>query len=269
MRGQFRKWKRGEGGEEEGREKRKDHEEKDLPSIRGATTSIRLAANIWVFILFTEIKAEIVDDITSVFNDIGALRHVSGGGVAADILKLGQVVRMGSGGKAGENVLPGKEESSGADGEEGTLAGRVLLLELGPVVDEPKWLLFLVEDLLGVAADDDENVEFLEALVGFLEGKLGVDDDALLGENLGLSASNGDFEGFGSCLDASAIQADKMDFKREGGGVLVCEGTEKETERERWRKRDNEKAGHSTHLRPWHRVWPRQRSREALQSPES
>lgn len=175
-----------------------------IPSIRRATSAIRLAANIWVFILFANVEAEVINNVAGVFNDIGTLRQVSRGSVAANIFKLGQVIGMGSGRETRENVLPGEQESTGADGEECALAGWVLFLKLGPVIDQAEGFLLFVEDILGVAADDDENIKILEALVCFLERELAVDDDALLGQGLFLGAGNSHFEGFGGCFGVSA-----------------------------------------------------------------
>lgn len=106
---------------------------------------------------------------------------------------------MCGGREAGENALLGQEKSTSADGEDGSLAGRVPLLELGEVGDEAEGLELLVEDLLGVAADDDEEVKVLEAVMGVLVGNLGANDDTLSGDDLGLGADDGNLKGLGVC----------------------------------------------------------------------
>lgn len=106
---------------------------------------------------------------------------------------------MGGGGEAGEDALLGKEERAGADGEKGALVGGVLLLQLGEGSDEGERLGVSLDDLVAVAADDDENVKVAEALVGLLEGDLGANGDARVGDDLGLSSGDGNLEGLGVC----------------------------------------------------------------------
>jgi hypothetical protein len=170
----------------------------NIPGVRRATASVRLAADVWVLVLVTEVEAEIVDDVAGVLDDVGTLLEVSGSSVAADILELGDVVGVGGGGEAGEDALLGEEEGSGADGEDGALSSWVLLLELGEVDDEAGGLLLLGQDLGRVAAQDDEDVKLLKALVGLPEGDLRAYYDTLAREHLGLGAGESDLEGLGS-----------------------------------------------------------------------
>jgi hypothetical protein len=119
--------------------------------------------------------------------------------LAAQDLERGNVIGMGGGREATENALLGQEVGPSADGEQRALAGRVALLKLRVGSDEAEGLGLLLYDLFSVAAEDDEDIEVVEALVGLLPRALGANDDALLGENLGLARSNGDLEGLGSC----------------------------------------------------------------------
>ena len=176
-----------------------------LPSVGGSASSVGLAADIRVLVLVAEVKAKVVDHVSGVLNDVGTLSEVAGGSLAAEDLKLGHVVGVGRGRQAREDILAGKEERACADREDCTLAGRVLFLKLGKVVDETERLGLLVQDLLRVAAEDDENVKLLEAVVGLLEGDLRADEDALLGKDLGLGAGDGDFESLGCCSAVSKV----------------------------------------------------------------
>lgn len=106
---------------------------------------------------------------------------------------------MCGGGEAGENALLGKEKRAGADGQEGTLVGGVLLLQLDEGGNEGERFGISLDDLVAVAADDDEDVKLAEALVGLLEGDLGANGDARVGNNLGLSGRDGTLEGLGVC----------------------------------------------------------------------
>lgn len=106
---------------------------------------------------------------------------------------------MGSGREASEDTLLGKEERTGADGEEGTLVGGVLLLQLREGLDERKGLGVVLENVLTVAANNDENVKVAEALIGLLEGDLGANCNTRVGDDLGLCGRNGTLEGLGVC----------------------------------------------------------------------
>ena len=66
-----------------------------------------------------------------------------------------------------QNALLGQEEGTGADGEEGALFVWVFLLQVRPGSDDAQGFGFGLEDLICVTARDDEDVEFLETLVGF------------------------------------------------------------------------------------------------------
>lgn len=59
--------------------------------------------------------------------------------------------------------------------------------------------------------------------MGLLEGQLSADDDALLGQDLGLSSRNGDLEGLGGCgagkLALHAARMAREDSLRRGNGT--------------------------------------------------
>lgn len=110
---------------------------------------------------------------------------------------------MGGGRETGEDALLGKEEGAGANGEEGSLAGRVILLELGEGSDERKGLIAGLDDRRGTSADDDKDVKVIEAAVGLLEGDLGTDDNTLLRDDLRLGSRNGALECPGGCMTCS------------------------------------------------------------------
>ena len=169
-----------------------------LPGIGGSSSRVGLATNVGILILVAEVESKVVDDVSGVFDDIGSLLEVSSSGLAAEDLELGQVVGVGSGREAREDAFLGEEERSGADGQNGALASRVLLLKLGEVGDEASRLGLLLEDFGRVAAKNDEDIEFLESLVSLFEGDLGANDDALLGNDLRLGAGKGHLEGPGS-----------------------------------------------------------------------
>lgn len=63
--------------------------------------------------------------------------------------------------------------------------------------DQVERLRLGLENGVGIAAQDNDNVKVLEALVGLLEGDLGANDDTSIREDLGLSSSDGDIEGLG------------------------------------------------------------------------
>lgn len=175
-----------------------------IPCIGGAASVVGLATDIRVLVFVSEIEAKVVDDISGILNNVGALLKVAGSSLAAENLKLGHVVDVCSGGEAGKDTLAGKEEGAGADGEDSALTAGVLLLEFGKVVDEAEGLGLLLENFLRVASEDDENVKVLEAIVRLLEGDLGADHDTLFGKNLGFIGGNGDFKGLGSCRRGKA-----------------------------------------------------------------
>lgn len=72
------------------------------------SSSIRRAACVWALI-FSELKAKVVDYVSGVLDDIGSLSQVSGGSIAAKILKCGEMVGECGGGKATEDALSGKQ----------------------------------------------------------------------------------------------------------------------------------------------------------------
>ena len=174
-----------------------DSDYDNLPSVGGTTSGVGLAADVRVLVLVAEVKAEVVDDEASVFNHIGALLKVKSGSITANILETSHVIGVGRGGKAREDTLLGQEESSGADGKDSPLAGWVLLLQLGKVADEGKGLVLFLKDLGAVAAKNKKHVKFLETFVSLLVGNLRANDDALLGQDLGLGTGGGDLESLG------------------------------------------------------------------------
>lgn len=170
------------------------------PSVGGPTASvgIGLAADVGVLVLVTEVESEVVDDVACVLDHVGALLEVARSSITAQILEASQVVGVGSRRETREDALLRQEERTGADRQDGTLAGGVLLLQLGEVADESEGLVLLLKDLSAVASKDDENVKLFEAFVGLLVRDLGADDDALLREHLGLGTGGGDLESLGS-----------------------------------------------------------------------
>lgn len=168
-------------------------------------TGIGLATDVWVLVLIPEVESEVIDNVASIFDDIGTFLEVLGSGITADVFESGQVVGVGSGGKARQDALLGKEERTGANRHDGSLTSRVPLLKLREIGDETERLSLLLQHLLGVAADDDKDIEVLEAFVGLLVGDLGADDGTLLGENLGLGTNDGNFEGLGTCQEREMI----------------------------------------------------------------
>jgi hypothetical protein len=86
---------------------------------------------------------------------------------------------MSGRGQAGQDSHLGEEERARADGEKGAFLFGVFLLEVGPGFDEAEGLGFGFQDGVDAAAGDDEDVEFGEAGVGFLELDVGAEAGAL------------------------------------------------------------------------------------------
>lgn len=87
-----------------------------VPGIGRSTSRIGLAADIGVIILLAEIEAEVVDNVSGVFNNIGTFLEILGSSIAADILKGGEVVGVSGRRETGEDTLLRQEEGAGADG---------------------------------------------------------------------------------------------------------------------------------------------------------
>lgn len=151
-----------------------------LSGIAGAASGIWTTANVGVVVFLSEVEAKIVDDV-ALFHDVGAFTEVTLSGRLAEILETDYGVWMGGCAQAGEDARLGEEQGAGADGDEGTLAAGVFLLDVGVGLDEAEGLELVLEDDVDVAARDDEHVELREALVGFFEGDVGVEGNALGG----------------------------------------------------------------------------------------
>jgi hypothetical protein len=93
----------------------------------------------------------------------------------------------------------GEEEGAGADGEEGTFAFGVFLLEIGEGFDEAERLRFGFEDVVSAATGNDEDVEFGEAGVSFLEVDVGAEAGALVRLCVFGEGDEGGRKGFGLC----------------------------------------------------------------------
>jgi len=140
-----------------------------LSGVARAAAVFVTAADIWVVVLLAQVEAEVVDDV-ALLHDVGALRHVALGRRLAQVLQSDDEVGVGGGAEAGEDTGLGQEEGARADGHEGTLAAGVLDLHVGVGLDEAQWLHLVLQDLIGAASGDDEDVELGKALVGILEG---------------------------------------------------------------------------------------------------
>lgn len=164
------------------------------PSIGGSSAVGPGAPDVGVLVLVTELKAQVVDDVTCVLHNIGALAKISLDGNAANVLKGDDVVGVGGGREPGQDSLLSEQKRSGTDGEESApaflkliSAKRVLrdetvmqwnmcLLSLGARLldltvgrDEGKRLGLGLDDGLCISAEDDDNVKVLNALMGLLE----------------------------------------------------------------------------------------------------
>lgn len=188
--------------------------------------SIRLAADVWVLVLVSNVETEIVDDVSGVLNDIGSLLQVAGGSITAEVLECGKVVGVGGSGQAREDALLGQEKGASANREDSSLSGGVSLLEIGKGRDQAKGLGVLGQDLLGVASKDDKNVKVVKALMGVLEGQLRTDHGSLSRENLGLGSSDGDFESLCVCCTwgkgrwVSQLMREKRMLTDDANGVV-------------------------------------------------
>ena len=100
-----------------------------------------------------------------------------------------------------EKALFGEEEGRGVDGEEGAFTGGIGGLDFGEGFDEAQGFAVFLEHFHAfvLAAGDDQDVEFLEAFMGFFKGDVGGECDALGGEDLFGAGGEGYVEGFGFC----------------------------------------------------------------------
>lgn len=169
-----------------------------LSGIRRSSSSVGLATDVGVIILLTKIESEVVDNVSGVFYDVGTFLEVLCSGITAHVLKCSKVVGVGGRRETRENTLLGKEEGTGADGQNGSLTGGVTLLELREVGDEAQRLKLLLDNFLRVASHDDKDIKVLEAFVGLLIRDLGSNEDTLIGENLGLRTDDGDLKSLGA-----------------------------------------------------------------------
>jgi hypothetical protein len=160
-------------------------------------TVLLLGQQVRVFVLvLAEVEAQVIDDVAGV-HDVRAVGHVALGGVAADDFELGHIVRVRSGGEAGQDARLAQEERAGADAHEGALAGWVLLLLLGEGFDEGKWLGLGLDDFLRLAADDDEDIDLVQARHGVFVAEVGFDGGALGAGDVLVVAGEDGAEGFG------------------------------------------------------------------------
>lgn len=146
-------------------------------------TSIGLLANVWVLIWVTKVEAEVVDD-ESGLHDIWSLGEVSLGGLRTESLESAQVVWVGGGTEAGEHTKLTKVHGGDTDGEDGTLALWVLLLNVGKGADDLEWLwrwLGLgLDDGLKVTTWDHKDIELGEALLDFLVAHVSLESDTVV-----------------------------------------------------------------------------------------
>jgi hypothetical protein len=168
-----------------------------VPGIGGTTTSVRLASDVRVLVLVPEVEAEVVDYVSGIFYNVGAFGEVSSSCFAAEVFESCHVIDVRGGREARQDAFLCKEECTGADRKDGSLASGILLLKLCEIGDETERLELLLDDLGRVATEDDEDIKLLKALVSLLERDLTADHDALLGEHLGLGASESNLKGFG------------------------------------------------------------------------
>lgn len=150
---------------------------------------------VLVFIL-AQLEAEVVDDVAGV-NNVGVIRHVTLRSLADDVLEFRHEVRVGGGGQAGQDARFAEEQRAGADAHQGALAGRVLLLQLGKAFDEVERLALALEDLVRATADDDQDVDLVQAVEGVGVAEVGLDGGALRASDELLLAGQDGTEGLG------------------------------------------------------------------------
>lgn len=88
------------------------------PSIGGASAIRPRASDVGVLVLVTELEAQVVDDVSGVLYDIGALSKISLDGQTANVLERHDVIGVGSGRETSQDSLLSEQERSGADREE-------------------------------------------------------------------------------------------------------------------------------------------------------
>lgn len=74
---------------------------KHSPSIGGSSAVGPGASDVGVLVLVTELEAQVVDNVTRVFHNIGALTKISLDGQTANVLERDNVIGVGSGREPG------------------------------------------------------------------------------------------------------------------------------------------------------------------------
>lgn len=72
----------------------------DVPCSGRTSASVRLATNVGILILVSKFEAEVVHDVSGIFDNVGSLLQITLRSIAADDLKLGHVVWVGGGRQA-------------------------------------------------------------------------------------------------------------------------------------------------------------------------
>lgn len=108
------------------------------------------------------------------------------------------MVGVGSSTLAGQDALLSEEEAACADGEEGTFAARILLLQLGKGFDDAqRFGLGLEDGIFAGSTRNNEDVEFGQASQSFLEIDVGAEGSALVGDGVLCLGGKSALEGFG------------------------------------------------------------------------
>lgn len=76
------------------------HVSEYLPSIGGSSAVGPGASDVGVLVLVTELEAQVVDDVSRVLHNIGALTKISLDSNAANVLERDNVIGVGGGREA-------------------------------------------------------------------------------------------------------------------------------------------------------------------------
>jgi len=179
-----------------------------LPSVAAlachgwtSSSNICLAADIWVLVEIAQVEPQVIDHV-SLFHEIAAFCQLLLRTGTADILELCVEIGVCGGRQAIEDALLSEEEGAGVDGEESSFLLWIFLLDVGVGLDEVErlGLLFIPDDVFGVAARDDDDVELVETVLGFIVTHVRTETGTLGRDRVFIVGAEGDLEGFGSIV---------------------------------------------------------------------
>lgn len=151
-----------------------------LPHRRVAALSPRvLLEHVRVVLqVLTEIEAALVDDVPFALEHLGAGLELFLRRFLRQDLQLDVLLWPCGSTQALQYALAGQEQRAGVHTEDGTFLAGIVFLEIGERADQAQRLGLVLQDLLEVAAGDDEDVVVFERLVGVFVGGVGAERGA-------------------------------------------------------------------------------------------